>query len=190
MLDKARSAGNSLVTIPGLAFRLAKDRRHEKHDLEIVGIAAVLLCARTDVVAVFLHARNAAADRDHGIGMFCCKIASRRRSTRLQKRRSALRRTRRIERPARFEEFALEIDFPYFAIVRVSAGFSITDDGVVVPGIEKLVDEVHVLMGHFVALLAWWQTFEAEVLSRTVLGAGDDVPRSEAAIRQVVDRRG
>src|ERR1700746_2849630 len=101
---------------------------------------------------------------------------------------AALWRRHRIQWAAAFEKFAMEIDRVDLRVIGVDAAIAVHDHCVRLPAIEKLVDEVHVLVCHRIPRLARRQLIEAEILLSDVFAAGNDVP-TEPAAGDVVDGR-
>jgi len=73
------------------------------------------------------------------------------------------------------------------AVIRVDAALAVLDNSVRLPRVEQLVDQVHVLVGHFVTQLARRQRVHAEILGGQILTAGHDV-QPKRATGDVVDR--
>ena len=122
------------------------------------------------------------------VRMFRGEGAAARRAAGLHEHRPALRRAHGVQRTAALEVLALEMDRPDLAVVGVGAGGAVHHHRIGVPRVEKLADQIDVLVRHLVALFARRQLVQAEVLRRDVLAGGDDVP-AEAAAGDVVQRR-
>ena len=90
--------------------------------------------------------------------------------------------------PRDLKYFPSKVDGVDLVVVGVGVGLAVHHDGVGLPGVPQLVDDVEVLLGHVVALVVLGQAVEPEVLCGPVLGGGHDVP-AEPALRDRVDRR-
>jgi len=86
--------------------------------------------AGTYIVAIMLRLLHAAGHCHDGIGVFRCELTARRRKPAWQDHRPALRAGRHVERSARLEVLAGEIDGMDFTEVGIHAGIWIGNHGV------------------------------------------------------------
>src|SRR5271163_796474 len=105
-----------------------------------------------------------------------CFAAKARRAAGLHVGRSSLRRRRGVERTAALEELPFEMDRMHLGVIGVNPARKIFNHRVRLPGVEQLVDKVHVFVGHGIARLARRERVHAEILGCEILAAGHDIP--------------
>ena len=164
------------------------DRMGQEQHLDTVGIAAVLDGLFANLVAIGLHACDAAAALgDDGVGPARGELLAPRRSAGLADRHPPLRRARRVDRPAHLEVLALVVDGMNLGAVGKHRLLAVEDDGVGLPRLPQSGHHVGELVGDVVALVVRPVLVVAIILRRTVVAAGHAVP-ADAAIGRVVER--
>src|ERR1700712_3571653 len=97
----------------------------------------------------------------------------------------SLRRPRRRQWSARAEILALMEYRTDLRRVREDLALLVDDHCVGVPGIPQLLHDVDKFVGHVVALVVRELPFVTEILSTTVIAAGDQVPAGAAFTHMV-----
>ncbi len=161
----------------------------QEEDLDVVGIAALRFGAVPNILAIGFHARNAAGHHaQHDFGIFGRKLPSTLGRARLRQNRIALRRSQRVQRPARTEMLALEIDRVDLGVVDIDTRFRVRDQRALFPAIPQLLDQLDELIGNVIPLVRRQQFLHAEVQRGVLLARRHHVP-PRASLRQGVDRR-
>ena len=129
----------------------------------------------------------AAALGDDRVGPARGELLAARRAAGLADRHAALRRARRVERPAHLEVLALVVDRMDLAAVGEHRDLAVEHHRVGLPRLPQPGDHVGELVGDVVALVVRPVLVVAVVLRRAVVAAGDAVP-ADAAFGHVVER--
>ena len=174
-----------------LARRLHRDvddRVGEEQHLDVVRVAAEIDGLAAHRLAVGLHRGDAAAALgDDRVGPARGEQLAARRAAGLADRHAALRRARRVERPAALEVLALVMDRVDLRTVGEHRLVAVEHHGVGLPRLPQLRDHLGELVGDVVALVVRPVLLVAVVLGRTVVAAGHAVP-ADPALGDVVER--
>ena len=169
----------------GLGVGLAQGRRNDEEQLAAVGIApAAASLLRRSARNAFISQTVLTAAITESM-CFAAKLLALRRAACLDQNRAALRRSRRVERPARGEEASLEVDRADLGGIDEHAGLAVHDDGVGIPRFPELAHQVDELVGHLVAQVVLDMRIEAEILRRPLGRGGDEVAAHPALRHQV-----
>ena len=137
--------------------------------------------------AVCLHGLDAAGIGNDRIGPPGGEFLSARRAAGLADRRAALRRARRVQRAAATEVFALMVHRADFAAVCEHRRVTVEHDGVGLPGVPELGDEIREFVRKVIAFVVRRLLHMAIVLRSAIVAAGDTVP-PDAPLGHVVER--
>ena len=154
----------------------------------MVGVAAEALRLGLDVTVEGLGVGQGLVRGEDRLGVAGGEGAALVGGARLDVDRPALRRPWRTERPADLEEAADVVDRVHLVHVDVGPARAVDDEGVVLPAVPELGDDVDELLGAGVALLGLRHGVQAEVVGRGLAPGGDDVPAG-AATRHLVEAR-
>ena len=171
----------------GLRLALAHGRHDHVEDLAIVGIAPGGGDPRAQVGAEGLHLLDRADGAEHGIHVLRGEGLALRRGAGLDQHGTALRRAGGVERPARGEEAALEVDRAHLGGIDEHAALAIHHDRIGIPRLPELGHDLDELVGHLVAQVVLDMRVEAEVLRRALGRRGHEVA-AHPALRHQVER--
>ncbi len=155
--------------------------------MDVVGVAAGGTHARLDVE---IEGRRLLEHLLHGedrVGIARAEIPPRTGATGLNHQRTALRRTRQLQRPLHREIATLMVDTVNPRRVREQAGFAVADQGLVLPAVPEPRDHIGELGGTGITILVDRQPVEPEVRRRAFVIGRDDVP-GDAPPGRVVER--
>src|SRR5262249_42095472 len=168
-----------------LFFGRGHDRLEPKQDLAMLGVSTEARQAGLDVGKMARCILGPRLDGEDGVGISGSEVSPFARGPRLQDRRSVLRRTHYVERPARLEETPDMLDAVDLARIGEHRPLAIHDEGIRFPARPKLAANLHVLVRAVIASIGVW-TISTEIGIEVAVDRGDHVP-ARAAAGQVID---
>ena len=122
-----------LELVVGLLARFADKRHKTRHDLDVIFRAAEFWQAILQRAIEFLRVVKRLAGREYDVGDFRRQFLPHLRRSRLDHYRTALRRTRHIERAAHGKMFALVVELMNLVGMKEAPLLLVAHEGVLVP---------------------------------------------------------
>ena len=210
MVDHQHAAADILVQVfleavelvLRLLLRAANERHDARHHLQIIPVAPVFRQAVLGRGVVAARRLDGGLAAIHQVGVARRELLRVLRGSGGDDRQAALRRSRRVQRPAHGEMLADVIEAVEFRLVDIQAARLVADEGVVVPAVPQAARHIDELDGAFVPRGRIERRVEPVVARLVRAPAGHHVPAGAAAadmierghapreiIRMVVGRR-